>query len=340
MASQTLRKRLADVKRRADDVSLTTEIMITGFIMIISLVIAVESEKGDVAKIIYSTLLLGVTSYVATAMIRVLISSNAVGHGMERIAETISDGNKSIDLHSALLQNVSKIFYHDDDYMRKTASLAFEKFVKSIEAEDNKISLKGNFIAVEAYNAFWKQLTGVQNAQKKKGVEAPVVVYVTHSSSIRLWKSGNSDEMLGLQNIFMINGGEIFRVVIRGSNYDEPHSEYNDVISKMRLTSKSLKVFFVDDNKDRIELEGGEYLVVRIDRVWYALVWDISYGLHGTIVGCAIYKGDSAETYHAKWMGLMSKLKNADKSSISEDYLALKDQPSEEEMTRMCGWAD
>jgi hypothetical protein len=196
------------------------------------------------------------------------------------------------------------------DVIQETAERTFNDYLSNFLVLDDGFKVEGEDWSLRSYYFFWECLLEEQN--KRKGGEEGLVVRITHSNSIRIWLSENTNsdvsKLLTLQKAFNDAGGRIARVFL--GNEPKATSDYERVLKRMR--NSKLDAFYLRPESNTLPYD---FLwVADLDFVvkWYS-------GAGGESLGsCEISKvqESAARELRSRWASIWRQL-TAQKESMT-----------------------
>ncbi|HEY1612091.1 MAG TPA: hypothetical protein VGF97_00180 [Rhizomicrobium sp.] len=198
-----------------------------------------------------------------------------------------------------------KVFHYHGMPAHDAVREAIVSLARNFSVEDDAISFDSEFLSREMYQNFWRALIAAQIQRRHVG--APdLVVRITHSASVKLWKSPQFEMLYILQKKFLEEHGLIYRVLLRGQNSADHVTDYAAVIE--RMTDEGIKAYYLDVGKS-IGEPMQDYILASFGDQHYAIIWRADLDVHGhfgSIKGSEIKIGLSrCMEYWTGWEGVM-----------------------------------
>lgn len=248
----------------------------------------------------------------------------------EKILRQVTTKN---NVANSLTHTVLRSFDFADEPAHAAVTASIKSFLRTVEIEEDAISLRGDYLARELYENFWTQLVEAQLSAR--GKNPPVRVYVTHSASVRLWDTDQFAAIRQKQEEFRILGGEIVRVFLHEPGSIEKRSDYSAVISRMR--KDRVLVYYLDMQKTPSSFR-HDYLLTSFGGQYYAMTWFTDWarkGSFGNLSGCKVRIGlDRFEhDYWPMWVRIVEALELTKDADYGDPVLNVR--PADDQFDEM-----
>lgn len=256
-----------------------------------------------------------------------ILSASLRAEAMHRqMMHAIEQATLKHRVNSQFNQILLKIFEHHGNPAFDAATQALGKFVRKISVNDHSISLRGDYLARELYEAFWDEVLKLQSVE---GDGAPITVFATHASAVRVWLSNRFASIRDKQVKFVARGGRIFRIVFNEAHNRETEEDYARVIDHMR--DMGVKAFYLD-RRQSVDHVDSDYLLVSAGGHHFVLIWYIGNGNEGSfgnLAGTKITIGE--EEFHDLWREWKGVVDELCATTPSATHRALAVKPNEHE---------
>jgi uncharacterized membrane protein (DUF485 family) len=183
--------------------------------------------------------------------------------------------------------------------IKSTAQKTLDMYMDGFHPAPNGFIVNGAEWALQSYYYFWSNLTEEQKRRKNNDL-ANIVVTITHSNSIDIWKTQTAEELLTLQGDFCEMGGKIVRVFLGRDK--QPSEDYNLVLERMNKVG--IKAFYL---QYPVNMLNFDFLWIKESRL--VVKWHSDAG--GESIGaCEIIQAADAENTKLmhKWQAIGQNL--------------------------------
>jgi len=175
---------------------------------------------------------------------------------------------------------------------------AVEKFFEEFEVSSRGFKASSEYLALKVYQEFCGEIRDEQVARSKAG-KPGLVMRISHSGPIGIWREKEAIEILNLQRQFVESGGKVVRILIDHTNgVINQEQEYAKAIKSMEDNKINAYYLRLTDSSEESEIF-AESDFITVDAHNDVLMWISNY--HGSRIDGCEFRQDSDGLFSAKW---------------------------------------
>ena len=177
-----------------------------------------------------------------------------------QLAAHLQEIDQRTAIRNTALRNVFDAYNIPSNIICKSLGQTLNDFGRSFHVNDERhgVTISGKYYSLTTYNNFWRLLIEEQEA-RARSEQPPLVVRITHVTSIDLWVGTDAADRLNAQLRFKQVGGKIVRIIMRARTSNIDTSVYRNVVEDMRARYKITTSFterdLISDLEDYLFIE-------------------------------------------------------------------------------------
>jgi hypothetical protein len=282
--------------------------------------------SNEIVSKITDATMMGFITYATIQLMRGVYGNRRVDAALAQAIDTVEQGRRELrvsrNVEASLDQVTSRLLQaHNiqNDLVRGCLVEAVNGFARALTIEETGFKLEGEHLSLRLTDVFWKKLFELQVNNKDK----PLLVRITHATTVDIWLSADSTLILDHQRKFRIAGGRVVRILIDIAPSLESLPIYRKVFNLMK--EYDIDVFYLPIPHRNVP---SDFLIV--DNLKFAMIWETKNPSR-RLDYCKLH--ESEQEYNdclALWRPVWKQLLECDYEGLGYDIPAeMKEKPDE-----------